>query len=191
MAASAPRWKSRIHSRRAGSLASTSLYPPVILVACREAVVRNMSTLLMEMEGNLVLSASNAWEALGVSRMFKGTIDLAVTDADLPGLGCADLCGQLLEERPGIKVLVLSATGSKERLVDDSGLSGTPALFDAETLRAKVRAIAAAPALPFPYVYMMYPRNPPGYRVHESRLPLAAEDGRERTRHPRGIDIAI
>ena len=80
----------------------------VILVADDEVLIRNLVTLLMQREGYFVLSAADGQEGLELSRKYPGTIDLVITDVQMPRLNGTDLCAHLLEDRPGIKVLVMS-----------------------------------------------------------------------------------
>jgi DNA-binding response OmpR family regulator len=118
----------------------------VILVADDNALVRNLVGLLMQHDGYCVLSAADGQEALELSRQYPGTIDLVITDVEMPGMSGADLCGHLLEERPGIKLLVMMSGG-------DTGKMATQAInmpflrkpFDGRTLREKVEAILAGP----------------------------------------------
>src|ERR1035438_7650506 len=56
----------------------------VILVADDNALVRNVVTLLMQKEGHFVLSAADGHEGLELSRKYPGTIDLVITDVEMP-----------------------------------------------------------------------------------------------------------
>jgi CheY-like chemotaxis protein len=96
----------------------------VILVADDNALVRNLVTLMMQREGHLVLSAADGHEGLDLSRQYPGTIDLVITDVQMPRMNGTDLCGHLLEERPGIKVLVMSGEDMSE-IVRQSYFLGT------------------------------------------------------------------
>ena len=84
-----------------------SLQPhqPVILVADDDVIIRNLVTILMQLEGYLVVAAADGQEGLELSRKYSGKIDLVITDMEMPRLNGSDLCAHLLEERPGIKVL--------------------------------------------------------------------------------------
>jgi CheY-like chemotaxis protein len=117
----------------------------VILVADDEVLIRNLVTLLMQREGHFVLSAADGHEGLELSRKYPGLIDLLITDVQMPRLNGTDLCAHLLEERPGIKVLVMSGSDMSEIVRQNVHLLFLPKPFDGETLKAKVRAILAAP----------------------------------------------
>jgi len=120
----------------------------VILVADDEALVRNLIALLLQHDGYCVLSAADGHEGLELSRKYPGAIDLLITDLQIPRLNGADLCAHLLEERPAIKVLVMSGADITEILSQNVNLPFLPKPFDGQTLRARVRAILAPPAEP-------------------------------------------
>jgi DNA-binding response OmpR family regulator len=115
--------------------------PPAVLVADDEAEILDLVTSLMEAAGYLVLPASDGHEALELSRRYPGTIDLVITDVEMPRLNGTDLCSHLLEERPGIKVLVMSGKDMDKLRRDAASLPVLPKPFDCETLKAKVQAL--------------------------------------------------
>jgi two-component system, cell cycle response regulator CpdR len=117
----------------------------VILVADDNGLVRNLVGLLMQHDGHFVLSAADGSEGLELSRQYPGTIDLAITDLEMPRMNGSDLCGHLLEERPGIKILVMSGADKREILGQNATLPFLHKPFDGNTLRAKVQTILAAP----------------------------------------------
>jgi DNA-binding response OmpR family regulator len=121
---------------------------PVIMVADDEVLVRNLVRILMQAEGYFVLCAADGHEGLELSRQYPGTIDLLITDLQMPRLNGADLCAHLLEERPGIKVLIMSGADMREIVSHNIHLPFLPKPFDGEALRARVRAILGAPAEP-------------------------------------------
>jgi DNA-binding response OmpR family regulator len=120
----------------------------VILVADDDALIRNLVTLLMQQDGHFVLSAADGHEGLELSRQYPGSIDLVITDVQMPRLNGTDLCAHLFEERPGIKVLVMSGADMSEIVSQNINLPFLPKPFDGQTLKARVRAILAAPVQP-------------------------------------------
>lgn len=120
----------------------------VILVADDDALFRNLVTFLMQQDGHFVLSAANGHEGLELSREYPGSIDLVITDVEMPGLNGTALCALLLEERPGIAVLVMSSADVGEIISQSVSLPFLPKPFDGKTLKAKVRAILATPVQP-------------------------------------------
>jgi DNA-binding response OmpR family regulator len=129
-------------------LGSLGASQSVILVADDEALVRNLVTLLLQSDGYFVLSAADGHEGLELSRQYPGTIDLVITDVQMPRLNGTDLCAHLLEERPGIKVLMMSGADMKEIVSQNVNLPFLPKPFDGQTLKARVRAILASPVGP-------------------------------------------
>lgn len=123
---------------------------PVILVADDDALIRNLVTLLLQQDGYVVLSAADGHEGLELSRRYPGTIDLVITDMMMPRMNGADLCAHLLEERPGIKVLVLSGADMSEIVRQNANLPFLPKPFDGQSLKSRVRVILGAwrPTLP-------------------------------------------
>ena len=113
----------------------------VILVADDAVLIRNLVTLLMQQEGYFVLSAADGHEGLELSRHYPGSIDLVITDVQMPRLNGTDLCAHLLEERPGIKVLLMSGADIREIVSQNVDLPFLPKPFDGQTLKARVRAI--------------------------------------------------
>jgi len=127
---------------------SLGAHQSVILVADDNALIRNLVTLLMQQEGYLALSAADGHEGLELSRKYSGAIDLLITDVEMPRMNGTDLCGHLMEERPGIKVLVMSGADITEIVRHNANLPFLPKPFDGDTLKARVRAILAAPVHP-------------------------------------------
>ncbi len=124
---------------------SLGVQQPVILVADDEVMIRNLVTILMQREGYFVLTAADGQEGLELSRKYPGAIDLVITDVQMPRLNGTDLCTHLLEERPGIKVIVMTGKDVSEIVSQNVNLPFLPKPFDGEELKAKVRAILAAP----------------------------------------------
>jgi len=126
-------------------LRSSGEHRSVILVADDEPLIRNVATLLLQRAGYFVLSADDGDAGLELSRKYPGRIDLVITDVNMPGMNGIDLCSHLMEERPGIKVLVMSGADMRE-IMHKASMPFLPKPFDGETLKAKVRKILAAPA---------------------------------------------
>ena len=76
----------------------------------------------------------------------------------MPRLNGTDLCAHLLEERPGINVLVMSGADMSEIVSQNINLPFLPKPFDGTTLIARVRAILAAPVQPPMH---LLPSDPP------------------------------
>ena len=124
---------------------SVGMSKPVILVADDEVLIRNLVTLLLQEQDYVVLSASDGKEGLELSRKYPGSIDLVVTDVEMPRLNGMNLIAHLLEERPGIKSIVMSGSDMSEILRQNINLNFLPKPFDGEALMARVKAILGAP----------------------------------------------
>ncbi|HEY2018225.1 MAG TPA: response regulator [Bryobacteraceae bacterium] len=86
----------------------------VILVAEDEVMIRNIIRHLLEAEGHEVLAAADGEEALTLSRQYTGTIDLLITDVVMPRVDGLSLIRQILEERPNLRILVMSGRPTGE-----------------------------------------------------------------------------
>ena len=80
----------------------------VILVADDEVLIRNVAQTVLESEGYFVLSANDGEEALYISRQYPGTIHALLSDVKMPKTDGLQLREQILFERPGTKVLLMS-----------------------------------------------------------------------------------
>ena len=122
-----------------------SIQKPIVLVADDDVMIRNLVTLLMQGEGYVVLSSSDGQEGLELSRKYPGTIDLLITDMEMPRLNGMDLCSRLLQERPGIRVILMSAGDISEIVSKNVNLPFLPKPLDGAALIARVRAVLGAP----------------------------------------------
>jgi DNA-binding response OmpR family regulator len=120
-------------------------HQPIILVADDEPLTGNLVAKLMQKDGYFVLSAADGHEGLELSRKYPGTIDLVITDVNMPRMNGTDLCGHLMEERPGIKMLIMSGADMSKTLGQNNSLPFLLKPFDGQTIRARVQAILAAP----------------------------------------------
>ncbi len=120
-----------------------------ILVAEDDLVVRTVTTRALERLGHRVLAADGGETALATARQFPGTIDLLITDMVMNEMNGAELARRLSNERPGIRVLVVSGYRRDEHLApDDVRLPHDflPKPFTAQALAAKVATLMSRPA---------------------------------------------
>ena len=113
---------------------------PVILVADDETPVRELVRHILETAGYAVLTAADGEQALQVSRTFSSTIHLLLSDVLMPKLGGMALREQILRERPGMKVLLLSGTVEEP----PEGVEFLRKPFEAEILTQLVRRLLPA-----------------------------------------------
>src|SRR5579885_2549808 len=85
---------------------------PVILVVDDEPFVRNIVQRSLTDVGYHVLTASDGAEALDVSRAHMGAIDLVLSDVIMPNMPGTELAERIVEERPGIRVILMTGKGS-------------------------------------------------------------------------------
>lgn len=80
----------------------------VVLIAEDEVLIRNILRIALENEGYFVLAACDGEEALTISRAYAGTIHMLLSDIKMPRMDGLELREQILAERPGIKILLMS-----------------------------------------------------------------------------------
>src|SRR3954470_8667758 len=114
----------------------------IILVAEDDVVVRNSARLMLQEEGHDVLVATDAEEALKLSRDYQGPIDMLLTAVKMPGMDGLALAAQIIKERPHIKILVMSSKIGADQ-VDDLPFLRKP--FSPAAFRDKVREVLNNP----------------------------------------------
>jgi CheY-like chemotaxis protein len=80
-----------------------------VLLADDDAIVRKILGPILERSGFTVLTATDGIAALERSRCYSGTIDVLVSDLDMPGLSGLELAATLSQSRPELKILLISA----------------------------------------------------------------------------------
>ena len=79
-----------------------------ILLAEDEAGIRAMTRAYLEGLGYRVLEAANGTEAIALSKEYRGTIHLVVTDVMMPGVRGDAVVNAVRQERPGIQAIFIS-----------------------------------------------------------------------------------
>jgi two-component system cell cycle sensor histidine kinase/response regulator CckA len=72
-------------------------------------ILRKMLRDFLESWGITVLEASNASEAIHTARSHPGTIDLLLTDVEMPVMSGWNLAPEIAGLKPGIRILYMSA----------------------------------------------------------------------------------
>jgi len=80
-----------------------------ILFVDDDPYVRKVLCSFLQRTGYEVLSAAGGHDALNAARGFNGTIDILVSDVMMPGMTGPELAHELRRQRPGMKVLLISA----------------------------------------------------------------------------------
>ena len=96
---------------------------------------------LLKADGYTVLTAGDGKAALEASRNCPGSIDLLMSDVEMPGMGGLELCKNIAAERPGIKVLVMSDEPSCEEQAAMNGLPFLQKPFTSTALRDSIEAL--------------------------------------------------
>jgi CheY-like chemotaxis protein len=81
----------------------------LILVVDDDLAVRQVASRVLRRAGYRVLEAGDGSEALEVARSQDGPLDLLLTDVIMPGMNGRELAERLTEERPGTRLLFMSA----------------------------------------------------------------------------------
>lgn len=83
-----------------------------ILVVEDETPIRELVSTTLKREGYKVIDASNPAEALSKIRDANVRVELLLTDLAMPGKGGVEFAVELLQTRPGMKIIF--ASGSEE-----------------------------------------------------------------------------
>ena len=91
----------------------------VVLVVDDDPTVMRLVQVLMEKHAHQVLLADSGEAALDLASKYTGEIHLLVSDVKMPGLNGVQVARTLVQERPGIRVLLMSG-----HLPESVGLGG-------------------------------------------------------------------
>lgn len=119
-----------------------------VLIVDDDVVSAGSLVELLELTGIHATGATSAREALGC--MGNHTFDAVVTDLNMPDMGGIELCERLLEQRPGIPVIVVTAFSSLESAIAAIRVGAydfIPKPVDVETLTHALSRAAKQSAL--------------------------------------------
>lgn len=116
----------------------------IVLLVEDEDAVRQVTKLILERYGYTVLEASDGPEGVEISRNYKGTIHLVLTDLMMPNLSGRQLVNAVAASRPSIRVLFMS--GYTDDVLVHQGVESSTAdflhkPFTPEALAKKVREV--------------------------------------------------
>jgi two-component system, cell cycle sensor histidine kinase and response regulator CckA len=119
-----------------------------ILLVEDERSVRSVARRILDSGGYRVLEAADGWEALEVISGTESPVDLVLTDVVMPGMSGFDLKAAILELRPGM--LTLFMTAYSEAMTFPDAVTGSEVVqkpFDKETLLSTIHEVLSkAPA---------------------------------------------
>ena len=107
----------------------------VILLVEDDEQVRFFVCELLKSEGLTVLPASSGEAALAMFSNYSGSIDLLLTDFEMPGLNGIELCRIVASERPEIKVVVMSGDLEAKAQAEMFGLPFVQKPFERSAMR--------------------------------------------------------
>ena len=100
---------------------------------------------LLKADGFTVLTAGDGEAALEKLRKHPNPVDLVVTDMGLPRLNGFELYRQILVERPGTKVILMSGDLAVREQCEMAGLPFFQKPFLDDALQQVVRAVIGSP----------------------------------------------
>ncbi|MBN1478365.1 GAF domain-containing protein [Candidatus Sumerlaeota bacterium] len=114
-----------------------------ILLAEDEEIVRSLAKRILQDSGYTVLEARDGKEALRVFAEKPESIDLAILDIVMPGLGGRAVRDKMVRRRPEVRALLMSGYSADAipGFILDAGLEMIQKPFDAGTLLRKVREV--------------------------------------------------
>lgn len=121
-----------------------------ILVVEDAEPLRTLTKEFLTAGGYTVLEAANGHEALRIARSYLGGIDLLLTDVVMPRMGGKSLVEQMMQLRPGTRVLYMSGypnDGIVQAGILASGVTLLEKPFTREILSRRVRQVLDDPAL--------------------------------------------
>lgn len=128
--------------REKGSTEAPMRGQETILLVEDEPAILEVTTMILEMQGYTVLTASTPGEAIALARKHAGEIHLLLTDVVMPEMNGRDLARNLLSLYPDIKRLFMSgytANVIAHHGVLDEGVHFIQKPFSTKDLAAKIR----------------------------------------------------
>lgn len=125
-----------------------SLAGASILIVEDEAELRNLFSLILEMEGFTVLQASDGQKGLDILASHPGDIRMVITDLNLPKVGGMDLINQARRLNPKVKIVGTSGMAGervREMVMRAGADDFIPKPFQAQEAIRKLKTILDQP----------------------------------------------
>jgi two-component system cell cycle sensor histidine kinase/response regulator CckA len=119
----------------------------MILLVDDEPMLLAMIALALRLEGIAVLTAGSGAEAISISEL-RPSIDLLITEVDLPGIGGPVLAARLLAKNPYMPVLFISGDAEAMPLAEDPQIEFLAKPFALKTFVADVQRLLRMQAVP-------------------------------------------
>ena len=103
-----PRAEEIVSSRPAPHSPPKTLGPKTVLLVEDQAAIRALIHNYLEQKGFNLIEAADGQEALALSELYEGRIDLLISDVLMPKMDGMTLSRQLTASRPNLKVLLIS-----------------------------------------------------------------------------------
>ena len=116
----------------------------VVLIVDDDPAVLEVAAKVLERIGYEVLQAAEGAQALELLRSHTGRLDLVLTDVVMPGMGGRELGERIAQERPGTRLLYMSAYTEDEAMLYGVRVAGMNFLSKPFSLRALADAVRQA-----------------------------------------------
>jgi CheY-like chemotaxis protein len=114
----------------------------IALLVDDEKAIRAYVAMILEQEGFQILEADDGMDALTLLRRLRGTVDVLVTDVNMPRMTGIELVNTVKVEFPGIPVIYVSAIGLQDELHNPRGRAVfLQKPFPPQAIRDAVRAV--------------------------------------------------
>jgi len=120
-----------------------------ILVIEDDEMVMDLAHAMLERLGYRVLAAGTGKEAVDSVKAFDGEIDLALLDIKLPDMSGSQVYPLIMEERPGLKVVVCSGyalDGPAQEILNAGAVDFIQKPFSIETIKEKLEKVLGVTA---------------------------------------------
>ena len=120
-----------------------------ILVIEDDEMVMDLAQAMLERLGYRVLAAGTGKEAVDSVKAFDGEIDLALLDIKLPDMSGSQVYPLIMEERPGLKVVVCSGyalDGPAQEILNAGAVGFIQKPFSIETIKEKLEKVLGVTA---------------------------------------------
>lgn len=91
-----------------------------ILVVEDHPTLREFVADALRAEGHRVLTAEDGLQAVAASRMYPGPIEVLLSDFELPEMDGSSAARKIVEKRPGMQVIIMSASPPQWDRLDPS-----------------------------------------------------------------------